>query len=270
MRYTRSARAGIVQRQLRAGSSLIELLIAMLVISILGAAMTRTMISSNRFIEKIESGRESRGTARAASSLAAAELRMVSAGTGVEIASDSSMTVRVPFRMGLACASTVGAPGVLVAAIQPADTSIASTTLGYNGYAWLESSGEYTYVNSATIPAAGVSTVCTGAPASMTLVTGGSVLSMAGGAIPTAIPVATPVVLWRRVRYEFAPSAAMPGRTAFWRRTVNNSGTVVQSDEIAAPLNAASRFGFFINNDRHPGNGGGRGSRITPEPNGLL
>jgi type II secretory pathway pseudopilin PulG len=246
----RTSSAPLPLQRRRAGTTLIELLISMVVVAIIGAALTRTMISSNRFIEKIESGRESRGTARAAVNLAATELRMVSAGTGVESATDSSVTVRVPFRMGLVCSATVGSPAIMIAAFQPADTTIASTSLGYNGYAWLQTSGEYRYVTGASTPIGGGSSFCTNAPASMSLVTGGSVLAMFGGTIASAIPVATPIVLWRRVVYEFGPSVAMPGRTAFWRRTLDNAGNVTQSDELAAPVNTASRFGFFINNNR--------------------
>lgn len=234
----------------RAGFTIVELLVAMIVTAVLGAALIRTMISSSRFIDRVESGREARGTARAGLNLASSELRMVSAGTGIEAATATSLTIRVPFRMGMACASTVGSPGVLVAALLPADTTIASTSLGYNGFAALETSGEYAYVNSVANPTAGVVTTCTLAPASLTLVAGTSVMSMTGVTVPTAIPAGTPVVLWRRVRYEIAASTALPGRQALWRRQLNNLGAVTQSDEIAAPLEAASRFGFYINNSR--------------------
>jgi hypothetical protein len=225
-------------------------LIAMVVVSILGAAMTRTMVQSNRFIEKMEYGREARGTGRIAANLASTELRMVSAGTGVESADDSSVTLRVPFRMGLVCQSTVGAPGAVVAMFQPSDTSIASLNLGYNGFAWLTSAGEYAYVDAVSAPVSGSTGSCTGAPASLTLVTGASVRTLFGANIVAPVPIASPIVLWRRVRYVFAPSAVMPGRGAFWRRTLDNDWNVIQSDELAAPLDPVSRFAFYINNNR--------------------
>ncbi len=234
----------------RPGFTIIEMMIGMLVTSVLGAALVRTMISSGRFIDRIESGREARGTARAGMNLATSELRMVSAGSGVEAATATSLTIRVPFRMGIACSSTTGNPGLVTAAMLPADTTIATTSLGYNGFAALQSSGEYGYVNSTIGPVAGASTVCTLAPASMTLISGSAVLAMSGISVPTAIPPGTPVVLWRRVRYEIAASAVLPGRTALWRRQLDNFGVVTQSDELAAPLEASSRFGFFINNVR--------------------
>ena len=234
----------------RAGFTVIELMLAMVVTALLGAALVRTMVSSNRFLGRVESGREARGAARAGINLAATELRMVSAGTGIEAATAKSLTIRVPFRLGVACVSTAGAPGSLVATMLPADTTIATTTLGYNGFAALESTGEYGYVNGGIDPVSSGVSQCTGSPANLTVIPGSTVLAMTGLLVPTAIAAGTPVVLWRRVRYEIAASTVMPGRTALWRRQINNANIVLQSDEIAAPLDTASRFGFFINNSR--------------------
>lgn len=246
MQVARSAFRGVQ----RAGFTVIELMLAMVVTGIIGAALVRTMISSNRFIDRVESGREARGAVRAGMNLTATELRMVSAGTGIEAATATSLTIRVPFRVGVACATTIGAPGLLVAAMLPADTTIATTSLGYNGFAALASTGEYSYVNSTLDPVAGTALLCTGAPANISIVPGSTVLAMSGVAVPTPIPPGAPVVLWRRVQYEIAASTVMPGRTALWRRQLNNLNAVTQSDEIAAPLDSASRFGFFINNSR--------------------
>lgn len=234
----------------RTGFTIIELMLAMVVTGIIGAALVRTMISSNRFIDRVESGREARGAARAGMNLAATELRMVSAGTGIEAATATSLTIRVPFRIGVACSSTIGIPGLLVASMLPADTTIATTSLGYNGFATLQSTGEYGYVNSALDPANGTTALCTGAPANLSIVPGSTVLAMTAVSLPTAVTPGTPVVFWRRVRYDIAPSTVLPGRTALWRRQLNNLNAVTQSDEIASPLDPASRFGFFINNTR--------------------
>ena len=233
----------------RAGFTILELMVAMVITAVLGMALVRTMVSSNQFIDRIESGREARGAARAGLNLTTSELRMVSAGTGVEAATATSVTVRVPFRFGVSCASSVGAPGLVVAMMMPADTTIASTSLGYNGFATLGSGGEYTYVNTLVIPTVGVTATCTGTPANLSLVISATVASLTG-IVPALIAPATPIMLWRRVRYEFGASAATPGRLALWRRQLNNAGTITQSDEIASPLDTASRFGFYINNSR--------------------
>ena len=234
----------------RDGFTIIEIMIAMLMTSILGAALVKTMISSNQFIDRIEAGRDARGSARAALNLLSTELRMVSAGTGIEAATPTSLTMRVAYRVGMACSSTVGIPGVVVATFTPSDTSIASTSLGYTGFASLQSSGEYQYTNGIGTPAAGAASVCTAAPASLTPVAGSSTLSMSGLALPAAIPPGTPVVLWRRVQYDLAPSVILPGRLALWRRQLDGASAVISSEELAAPLEASTRFGFYINNAR--------------------
>ena len=245
-----SARATRLKRLRRSGFSLLELLVAMVVTAVLGMALVRTMMFSNRYVNRLEYGREARGTVRAALNLASSELRMVSANTGIETATVTSLTLRVPFRVGLACTSTAGIPGVLVATFMPADTSIAGSSLGYNGFGHLQSTGEYAYVNSSFTPTTGANSSCTLPPASLSLVPGSAVLVTTGVSLATPIAPATPVILWRRVRYAFAPSVVNPGRTAFWRHQLDNNNAIILSEELAAPLHERSRFGFFINNDR--------------------
>lgn len=237
-------------RAQRRGFTIAELLVAMVITAVLGMALVRTMISNNRYLNRLENGREARGTARAAINLASSELRMVSANTGVEDATSIRITLRVPFRLGMACTATVGSSGVLVAAYTPADTSIAAVSMGYNGFGYLQNSGAYAYVNGLSAPASAAATACTAAPASLTPAPGSQVLTITGSAIPAAIAPATPVMIWRRVRYEFAASVLMPGRTALWRRQLDNAGTVTVSEELAVPLQQGSRFGFFISNQR--------------------
>ena len=175
---------------------------------------------------------------------------MISAGTGIEAASPTSLTMRVAIRVGMACTSTVGSPGVVVATFTPSDTSIASTSLGYNGFASLQTSGEYQYTDGSGIPTVALGVQCTAAPASLTPVAGSATLSMVGTSLPLAIPAGTPVILWRRVRYDLAPSVLLPGRLALWRRQLDAASTVVSSEELAAPLEASTRFGFYTNNAR--------------------
>lgn len=232
------------------GFTIIELLIAMIVTAVLGAALVRTMIASNRFIDRVEAGRDARGSARAAVNLLSTELRMVSAGTGVEAASATSLTLRVAYRVGMACTATTGTPGAVVAVFTPSDTSIASSTLGYTGFAALETSNEYVYSNGIGTPSSAANLLCTAAPAGLTPVSGSSVLRMVGVSVPTVILPGTPVVLWRRVRYDLAASTFIPGRLALWRRQLDAAGAVVSSEELAAPLEASTRFGFYINNAR--------------------
>jgi hypothetical protein len=237
-------------RGARPGLTLVELMIVLLVTAVLGTAIVRTMITSNAFISRIERGREARGTSRAAMNLLTTELRMVAAESGVEEAEDDHIVVRVPFRLGLACATTTGSPGAVTAAFFPSDTTISTLALGYVGFATRTSTGIYDFVDGSGTPAAGTVGNCTGTPANITIVPGMQVLRLAGVTVPAAIPPGTPVFMWRRVRYEFDDSDLVPGRRGLWRHVLDEDGDAVLSEELAAPFDATSRFRFFILNER--------------------
>lgn len=237
-------------RGARAGLTLVELMVTLLVTAVLGTAIVRTMVTSNAFISRIERGREARGTSRAAMNLLTTELRMVAAESGVEVAEDDRLVVRVPFRLGLACATTTGAPGAVTAAFFPSDTTISTLSLGYVGFATRTSTGIYNFVDGSGTPTAGTTASCTGVPANITLIPGMQVLRLEGVSVPAAIPPGTPVFMWRRVRYDFDDSELVPGRLGLWRHVLDEDGTEVLSEELAAPFEPTSRFRFFILNER--------------------
>lgn len=56
-----------------------------------------------------------------------------------------------------------------------------------------------------------------------------------------AATVGTVAFLYQRVRYEFAPSSTIAGRTGLWR-TLETSGA---TEELAAPFDASARFRFY-------------------------
>ena len=87
----------------RAGVTLVELMVGMVMSAFLGTMMVNLLLTSTRFNDRVEAGREARGTARTPLNLITTELRMVNAETGVLSADSVTITVRVPFMMGLAC-----------------------------------------------------------------------------------------------------------------------------------------------------------------------
>ncbi|HEX5632085.1 MAG TPA: hypothetical protein VFX50_02620, partial [Gemmatimonadales bacterium] len=111
--------------------------------------------------------------------------------------------------------------------------------------------GQLSYYMNNTPATTGSTGVCTSAPASMTIMPGGLVLQM-NGTVSPAPAVATPIYLIRFLEYEFAPSVEVPGRTALWRRQLNQAGAAVRTEELAAPFDTTSRFRFYILNDRVP------------------
>ena len=51
--------------------------------------------------------------------------------------------------------------------------------------------------------------------------------------------------LYRRVRYEFKASAAVPGQIGLWRTMVTGG----QTEELAAPFAATARVNFYVLNN---------------------
>ena len=95
----------------RAGVTLVELMVGMVMSAFLGTMMVNLLLTSTRFNDRVEAGREARGTARTPLNLITTELRMVNAETGVISADSVTITVRVPFMMGLVCSVTPGRLG---------------------------------------------------------------------------------------------------------------------------------------------------------------
>jgi len=60
----------------------------------------------------------------------------------------------------------------------------------------------------------------------------------------------TPVFLYRRIRYEFKASAAVPGKIGLWRTIIFPGGTQ-KGEELVAPFASTAKFRFFVvgNND---------------------
>jgi len=161
---------------------------------------------------------------------------MVDATAGVSAASATSITVRVPYAMGIACNNAT-------VSTMPVDSLMFAQAV-FGGYAWRDSlTGNYNYVTSGVTAGAGSSANCTGA--NITTLTGGKIVAI-GPILPAGgnWSVGTPVFLFQTVQYAFAASTLLPGRRGLYRTV--GSGT---AEEIAAPFDSAtSRFRFFVLN----------------------
>lgn len=213
----------------RRGLSLVEVLIAIVLLGIVGAGITRMLSSQLRFFARGANARDARAVSRNALILVRSEMRMIEP-NGIVAASADSLRVRLPYAMGLYCASNT-------ATFVPVD-SLTWAQAQYGGYAWrtMTTGNAYTYVTSTTAPAAAANTACTGV--NITPVPGGRVLSLSP-AFGT-LAAASPVLLWQQVTYRFANSTTMPGRRALWRQA--GSAT---AEEVAVPVDATSRFNFY-------------------------
>jgi prepilin-type N-terminal cleavage/methylation domain-containing protein len=231
----------------RRGVTLIELLIAMIVASILGGALLTLMMAMNRFEEREEGLRGARRAGRSALNSLASDLRMVDPEWGIEAATATSITLRIPYAMGLTCASTATLQTIM---LMPVD-SVALVQAGLSGYASRGSGGVMT-ANTTTLAltfSGSVPAACT--TAGMQTIAAGNGETNAitrpitlGGSGMTVVSAGTPVLLYRRVRYYFGASAqsGIAGRNALWRDWLDDGAGAT---ELAGPFDATAAFRFY-------------------------
>lgn len=222
----------MIQLRRRSGLTIIELLVTLIVLAIVGGGMVRMLTSQAQFYEHQGAGRNARSISRAAVNVLLSELRMVEVPNGVVGANPAWVTLRVPYALGVYCGSP---SGVSTIALLPADSAMLAEP-GFTGYAWRSRLGPYNYVEggaSLTNPVPGTCVAAGITPIAPRI----GVTPV----LPVGVDVGTVVMLTRRITYAFAPSAAIPGRTALWRR-VDATGV---REELAAPFDAAARFRFY-------------------------
>jgi hypothetical protein len=195
-------------------------------------------------MEQQEAWRSARAVSRSSLNRMLSDLRMVEASNGLEAAAagGKDFTVRVPYAFGVICSASGTAA---TASMLPVDSAMFATP-GFSGFAWRNSAGSYTYVTAgATLNTAGTVANCTSASIATLAAFGGSpagrVVNL-GGTMGTVPPAGSIVFLFRRVRYEFKTSAALPGRTGLWRTLVSTGGT----EELVAPFDTTARVRFFV------------------------
>lgn len=220
----------------RPGLTIIELLIALIVLAIIGGGMVRMLNSQAEFYEHQGAGRNARSISRAAVNVLLSEMRMVEVPNGVVAATATSVTLRVPYAIGVYCGSP---SGISTIALLPTDSAMLAE-VGFTGYAWRSRLGPYNYVEGGASLQLPVPGTCVAAG-----ITPMAVRIGVTPVLPVGADVGTVVMLTRRITYAFAPSATIPGRTALWRRM---DATGVR-EELAAPFDAAARFRFYRLND---------------------
>jgi len=223
----------------RRGFTLAELVVGMVVLGVIGAALTRLYLSQSRFYDQQGQLRRARLVSRMAINAALSDLRMVEATGGLVAATATQVTMRVPYAIGVVCANT---PAQTTLSLWPVDSTVFATA-GFSGYAWRDSLGNVSYVEAGTSLANGNASLCVAA--NVVTMPGGRVMVVQPplpAALPTVTAVGTTVFLFQRLTYEFKPSVALPGRLALWR-TIVASG---QADELVAPFDSAATFRFLV------------------------
>lgn len=217
---------------------MMELIVGMVILAIVAMALTRVMVSQVKFFDKQKTSNLARSVSRGPLNRVVSDLRMVEALGGVVAASASSVQVRVPYAIGLVCASAGGFTHI---SLLPVDSSMFAST-GFSGYAWRNGAGVYAYVEAGvSAPITGDLGICTGAGISSLTTQGAKIIKISPALVADA-SVGTPVMLFRRVIYSFEPSAAVPGSRGLFRTVVATNS----KEELSAPYETSALFRFFV------------------------
>lgn len=221
---------------LRKGMSIAELVVGMVILGIVGAALTRIMVMQARYFDHQKQANLARNVSRGPLNRLVSDIRMVEAEGGVTAVSSTAITARVPYAIGVVCKSDGVSTHI---SLLPVDSAMYAEP-GYSGYAWRNGAAKYQYIMSGTVSAGDIAQ-CT----SVGIVTLTSQLAKVIKITPKltdSASVGTPVFLLRNIKYEFKASTLVPGGTGLYR-TVVNAGT---SEELSAPYASDASFKFFI------------------------
>lgn len=215
----------------RRGFTLVELLITVVLLGIVGLGISSMLVSQMRFFSKASSARDARAVSRNALNLVRDEMRMIEP-RGITAATTTSITVRVPYAIGVYCAANT-------VALVPVDSLVYATAV-FRGYAYRDTAmnANYTYVASTTAPVTGAAITCSGVPG-ITPLTGGPLLVLSP-AFP-GLAAGAPVMLYQTITYSLAASTLVPGRTAFWRTVTGGA-----AEEMAVPFENTAIFRFYV------------------------
>jgi len=220
--------------RVRRGFSLIELIITIVLVAIIGAAAGRMLMSQTRFYARLAGQRDARSVTRNARNIIQTELAMVEAGGGVAAASNSSITVRMPYAWGVFCS------GNTIMRLPVDSAMYAMATIA--GYAIKDTTatGAFTYTATTSAPTAGTATNCT-TTAGITAPVNGDYLALSPAVtLPALSGAGAPMYLYQTITYSFAASGLVSGKRGLFRQV--GAGT---AEEILAPFDTTAKFRFY-------------------------
>jgi hypothetical protein len=228
-------------RRLRRGTTLIELLVGIVLFAIIGTLFTKLITVQGRFYDRQSMGNAARNVSRASLNRLISDFRMIEPTGGIIAATSTSITIRVPFAIGVMCAT---AAGVTQITLLPVDSTTYANA-GFYGYAWRNYiTGAYSFVENPATEAPGLPAVCTGL--NVTTVTNGKVVQVTP-VLPIGGGLGTPVFLYSKIRYEFKASTAIPGKLGLYRTNIAPNG-VETAEELVAPFANTAGWKFFVIN----------------------
>jgi type II secretory pathway pseudopilin PulG len=243
-------------RRTRAGTTLAELLIGLVVIAIVATGLLKLLTTQTRFADNQEAMRSSRSVSRDAFNIMMTDLRMVQDTLAIQKATPDTITVRVPYAYGIVCGTTLG---VTTVSLVPGD-SAQRALAAYSGVAYRDSAsgifqfspkgltGTLLYGTSNQQQACADSVTGPGITQVSYRGRRDSVMAITQPLgtpkpISAALP-GNPMFLWQEITYAFGPSTAYgPSKRGLYRIVTNGS-----TDEIIAPFDTSAHFRFYVLN----------------------
>ncbi len=225
----------------RAGTTLTELLVTLVVLSIVGTGMIRLMTSQSRFFNEQEGTASARRVARSGLNLLFTDLRRVETDSSVILATPSVINVRLPYWTGISCGTDAGLSGTHIS--MPPIDSLTLADAGYTGYGWIDTNGD-PHFRAGSNFGAGDPTVCAGRNVAVVAHPRARVMKVTPAIL--GAPEGTPVFVWQDVMYWFGSSISVPGQRGLFRTIT----TKVATEEIAAPFDNTAAFAYYV-----PGSG---------------
>jgi prepilin-type N-terminal cleavage/methylation domain-containing protein len=224
-------------RPWRSGFTLVELLVGVVIFAIIGAAFTQLLTTQGRFYDRQGMANAARNVSRASLNRVISDFRMIEATGGIVAASPTSLTLNIPYAIGIDC----GDAATSVLTLLPVDPTTYANA-GFYGYAWRNAfTGAYTYVNGNTLTPGDPGGVC--AAGLVTTVPGGQMVTVSP-ALPAGTGLGTPAFLFSRVRYEFKASGLVAGKLGLFRTGIAINGAQSE-EELVAPFANTAKWKFF-------------------------
>jgi len=240
----------------RAGFSLVELVVAITILSVIGVALSKMVIGQTRTFQIDNGARRARMTGRSAMNILTTDLRMVQdwgAIDSIDTVNNRWIDLKVPVAFGIVCEVNAGTVVLSIVAVDSFQTASSK----YAGYAVRNpSSGLYAYSNatsSDTIKATNA-TRCHGGVGAPSIAADTFPFSgrrgnvyVASPAPPAGAVVGAPAFVYQSVRYQFDTSTVYSKRYGLFRKIRGRGNTDTLSEELIAPFEGSARFRYYTN-----------------------
>lgn len=245
-------------RQRARGFTLNEVLIALVLVGMIGAAFTKLLASQSRFFDDQNNRRTARSIARSSTNVLLYDLRMVQDSGGVDSATADGKVLRVivPYRFGLVCGTTGNVTTVMMLPMDSAGGAMSA----YTGFAWRNQTGvkagRYTVItpgdptNADKPVTSATPALCTGTAAGQAQLRTVSMNGRTSGTLdlpnesPSGATQLSAVFLWQHITYSFKPSGIYPGYYGLYRNVQNGT-----NEELLAPFDSSARFRYYVAGD---------------------